>query len=160
MWRKTLVYVLILLALVAILVAFFRPSTESSPLEDLSTFLRDTREGRVQRIVVSGDTLKVTVKGGQVYHTRKEPEQSVLEVLRLGGVEDPTSIDIAVQAPSQFGDWLGLIIQFLPILIFIGLIMFMMRQARAPQSPRGRDEEIRGLRERQSRDVSPSDQWR
>ena len=42
--------------------------------------------------------------------------------------------ETGIRQPSRFGDWIGLLVQFLPILIFIGLILFMMRQAQGSNS--------------------------
>src|SRR3970040_2459061 len=123
--RNSFVYLLILVAVIAIVVAFFRPSSGSSQKQDISTVIANAKAGQVDRIEVNGDNLKVKLNDGTTYSSRKESSESVREILQDSGVEI-TSIPIDVKEPSQFGDWIGLLIQFLPILIFIGLILFMM----------------------------------
>src|SRR4051812_27621327 len=134
--RNSFVYLLILVAVIAIVFAFFRPSSGSSSKEDLSSVIRDAKAGSVQKIEVSDNDLKVTVQEGdtkRTYTSRKESSASLVEVLQQNQV-DWTKIQIDVRQPSRFGDWVGLLVQFLPILIFIGLILFMMRQAQGSNS--------------------------
>jgi cell division protease FtsH len=136
--RNSFVYLLILVAVIAIVVAFFRPSSGSSHKESFSQVIADAQADRIQKIEVSGDSLKITTTGGAdgktaTYTSRKESGSSVFEILKANNV-DVTKIQIDVKQPSQFGDWIGLLIQFLPILIFIGLILFMMRQAQGSNS--------------------------
>ncbi len=131
--RNSFVYLLILVAVIAIVVAFFRPSAGSSQKMDISQVITDARSGQVEKIEVNGDNLKVKLKdGGKPYTSRKENSESVREILQQSGVTDLPAIE--VKQPSAFGDWIGLLIQFLPILIFIGLILFMMRQAQGSNS--------------------------
>ncbi len=131
--RNSFVYLLILVAVIAIVVAFFRPSGGSNSKEDLSSVIRDAKGGAIEKIEVSGDNLKVKLKDSRTYSSRKEGGSSIFTILKDNGI-DVASIPIEVKQPSQFGDWVGLLIQFLPILIFIGLILFMMRQAQGSNS--------------------------
>src|SRR5438105_1251966 len=134
--RNSFVYLLILVAVIAIVVAFFRPSSGTSSKEDFSSVIRDAKAGIVQKIDVADNDLKVTVQEGdakRTYTSRKESSASLVEVLQQNQV-DWTKIQIDVRQPSRFGDWIGLLVQFLPILIFIGLILFMMRQAQGSNS--------------------------
>src|SRR5262245_27045297 len=129
--RNSFVYLLILVAVIAIVVAFFRPSSSSTSKEDFSAVIRDAKAGTVQKTELNDNDLKVTVQEGDTkrsYTSRKEASLSLVEALQRESV-DWTKIPIEVKEPSRFGDWVGLLVQFLPILIFIGLILFMMRQA-------------------------------
>jgi cell division protease FtsH len=131
--RNSFVYLLILVAVIVIVVAFFRPSGGGDSKRDFSQVISDARAGQIAKIEVSGDSLKVELSSGTKYSSRKESGSSVVEILQTNNV-DVSKIPIEVKEPSQFGDWLGLLIQFLPILIFIGLIVFMMRQAQGSNS--------------------------
>jgi ATP-dependent Zn protease len=126
--RRNVVWGLILIAVVAIVVAFFRPSTGEPARHDLSVFIDDARESRVARIEVRGSYLEVTLKDGRSYETRKEAETSVLTILSAADV-DPGSIEISVQDGRAAGDWLGLLVQFLPILLFAALVYVLMKRA-------------------------------
>ena len=110
----------------------FRPGAEESQKKDLSAVINDAKAQNVQKIEVSGNNLNVTLDDGGEYSARKEDNSSLVEILTTNGVEPLPTIEI--KEPSAFGDWFGLLLQFLPILIFIGLIVFMMRQAQGSNS--------------------------
>jgi cell division protease FtsH len=133
--RNSFVYLLILVAVIAIVVAFFRPSSSSHSKQDLSTVISDAKAGSIQKLVVEGNKLSVTKTGSKQvdYTSRKEDGASIYSVLSDSGV-NAASVPIEIKEPPKFGNWLGLILQFLPILIFIGLILFMMRQAQGTNS--------------------------
>src|SRR5690349_6020809 len=132
--RNSFVYLLILVAVIAIVVAFFRPSSGTSSKKDLSQVIADVKAGQVDKIEVKGNTLKVTKTDKSTYSSRKEDGSSLLTILSEQQVTSDKLPPIDIKEPSQFGDWLGLLLQFLPILIFIGLILFMMRQAQGTNS--------------------------
>jgi cell division protease FtsH len=131
--RNSFVYLLILVAVIAIVVAFFKPSSSSHPKEALSQVITDAKSGTVEKIVVEGKKLTVTTTGGETYTSRKEDGASIVAVLTDNGV-DVAKIPIEIKEPSAFGNILPLLLNFLPILIFIGLIIFMMRQAQGTNS--------------------------
>jgi cell division protease FtsH len=130
--RNSFVYLMILVAVIAIVVLFFRPGAEAETTNDLSTVLSDARAGTIEKIEVTGDSLNVIRTDGTEYRSRKESGASLVSILSENGIEQLPAIE--VQGPSQFGDWLGLLLQFLPILIFIGLILFIMRQSQGANS--------------------------
>ncbi|HEX5139776.1 MAG TPA: ATP-dependent metallopeptidase FtsH/Yme1/Tma family protein, partial [Dehalococcoidia bacterium] len=131
--RNSFVYLMILVAVIAIVVIFFRPGSTESPKKDLSQVINDARDQRVEKIEVSGNNLKVVLKdNGGEYTSRKEDNTSLVEILTSNDI-NPLP-DVEVKQPSAFGNWFGLLLQFLPILIFIGLILFMMRQAQGSNS--------------------------
>src|SRR5687767_10155058 len=130
--RNSFVYLMILVAVIAIVVIFFRPGAEESDKKDLSTVIDNAKAGQIAKIEVNGNNLNVTLEDNTEYSARKEDNSSLVEILSQNGVTDLPTIE--VKEPSAFGDWFGLLLQFLPILIFIGLILFMMRQAQGSNS--------------------------
>src|SRR5437762_156997 len=99
--RNSFVYLLILVAVIAIVVAFFRPSSSASTKEDFSAVIRDAKAGTVQKIEVNGDDLKVAVQEGdskRTYTSRKETSLSLVEALQRENV-DWTKIPIDVKQP-------------------------------------------------------------
>jgi cell division protease FtsH len=135
--RNSLVYLLILVAVIAIVVMFFKPSSGDSQKKDLSTFINDARNGQVQKVEVSGNSLKITQSDGKTtYTTRKEDGADLYSLLSDNGItpDQISKMTVEIKQPSSFDDWIGLLLQSLPILIFIGLIIFMMRQAQGTNS--------------------------
>ena len=127
--RNVAVYLVILSALVLVLVVLLRPTSSNS--EPLSYVLSEARAGRVERIEVRGDNLTVYMDGqSDPVTSRKESSSSVEEILRDSGVQvGPGGVEIAIEGPSQFGNIFGLMLNFLPLIIFGAILIFMMRQA-------------------------------
>jgi cell division protease FtsH len=132
--RNSFVYLMILVAVIAVVVVFFRPSGGETESQPLSTVIEHAKNKEIDKIVVDGDKLTVTpTQGREEYTSRKEADASIFQILGENGV-DTSQVSIEVKEPSRFGNWLGLLLNFLPILIFIGLIFFMMRQAQGSNS--------------------------
>src|SRR6266480_5273939 len=104
--RNSFVYLLILVAVIAIVVAFFRPSSGSSSKKDLSQVISDAKSGAIEKIEVKGNSLKVTRNDKTVYSSRKEQGASIFTILSDQNV-DVSKIPVEIKEPGQFGDWLG-----------------------------------------------------
>ncbi len=127
--RNGFIYLLILVAVVAIVFSFFGRS-EGTKSKDLSQVISDVKAGSVEKIEVTGNSLTV-LENGEKFKSRKEDSSSIYEVLKDGGVsqEQLNDVEIQVNEPSKFGNWLGILISFLPLLFFGAIIIFFMRQA-------------------------------
>ena len=69
--------------------------------------------------------------------SRKEEGTSIAEILGDRGVAVGTgegAVQIEVGGPSQFGNIFGLFFNFLPLILFGGILIFMMRQAQGSNS--------------------------
>ena len=129
--RNSFIYLLILAAVVLVVVMFFRPATGSRE-ESLSWVIEQAQSGNVERIEVERDRLTVTLRDEQEpVRSRKESSASIEELLRNNNV--PTTgdgaVEVLVRGPSSFGNVFGLLINFLPLIIFGAILIFMMRQA-------------------------------
>ncbi len=129
--RNSFVYLLILVAVVLVVVMLFRPSGGGTE-RDISFVISQAQAGNVQRIEVEGDNLTVTLKDSSTPITsRKESSSSIEQILRENSIPigGDAGIEIQVSRPSQFGNVFGLLLNFLPLIIFGGILIFMMRQA-------------------------------
>jgi cell division protease FtsH len=132
--RNSFVYLMILVAVIAVVVVFFRPSGGETESQPLSTVIEHAKNKEIEKIVVDGDKLTVTPTGGEEeYTSRKEADASIFQILGENGV-DTSQVSIEVKEPSRFGNWIGILLNFLPLLLFIGLIFFFMRQAQGSNS--------------------------
>ncbi len=133
--RNSFVYMVILVGVIAIVVLFFRPSSDSTEDVPLSEVIADARSGQIAKIVVKGNSLEITESGQQdaTLKSRKEDGSSIFELLAAAGVAEG-AVDIEIKDEGGPGDWLGLLLNFLPLLIFIGLIFFLLRQAQGSNS--------------------------
>ena len=130
--RNSFIYLLILAAVVLVVVMFFRPAAGSRDVP-LSYVIEQAQAGNVRTIEVTGDSLVVTLETEQEpVRSRKEASASVEEILRENNIAVGTgddAVEVVVNGPSQFGNIFGLLINFLPLIIFGAILIFMMRQA-------------------------------
>jgi len=134
-WLKNgFVYLLILVAVIAIFSTLFSSPGRGQEVE-ISRILDMARDKQIEQIEVEGDSLSVTTVRGEKLHSRKESGASILEVLDKAGVKTGVGgVKVLVKEPSQMGNWFGLLLNFLPLIFFGGLILFMMRQAQGSNS--------------------------
>src|SRR5215211_3607714 len=78
--RNSFVYLLILVAVIAIVVAFFRPSSGSTDHKDLSQVIADAKAASIEKIEVRGNDLKVTRTDKSVYSSHKENGASIFTI--------------------------------------------------------------------------------
>ena len=125
------IYLIIFVAVIAIFFTLFS-SGDSAERIGLTTILDMANNEEIEKIVVDGDRLIVTPRQtpNQLLMTEKEPGTSVFEILQAANI-NPTekSIQIEVKRSGSFGSIFGVLIQFLPLLFFGAILLFMMRQA-------------------------------
>jgi len=129
--RNGFIYLLILVAVVAIMYSFFGRSSSVKSI-DISQVITDAKAGQIKQITVSGDSLTVKYAasaGGETFKSRKEKGSSVGQLVADQDGNLPKGLNIDVKTSSSFGNWFGLLINFLPLVLFGGLIFFFMRQA-------------------------------
>ena len=130
-FKGIFVYMLIAVGMLAVFVTVFSPSFSASSEIPVSQMISLANSGKLKSIDVSGDNLSAEGFDGQNYTSRKEPGSSIVEQLNDSG---STSVDISVRGNSGFGSFIGILFNFLPILFFGGLLIFMMRQAQGNSS--------------------------
>ena len=121
--RNSLIYITVLVAFV-VLFSFLLPGSEQREEVPLSTIITMSQNGEIASIEVDEEKLHVTLLDGTKLESVKETNANIYEVngLILDGVE------VSVKEPSGFG-W-GVLINFIPLLIFGALLFFLFRQAR------------------------------
>jgi cell division protease FtsH len=134
--RNSFIYLLILVAVIAIVISLFRPSS-GTETRDLSQVIEDARAGRIDTIEVKGNDLTVKLKDGdREYKSRKEDGSSVVEILKDNNIEvgGENGVNVEVKGSDGFGQWIGIFINFLPLIIFGAILIFIMRQAQGSNS--------------------------
>ncbi|MGQ9518309.1 MAG: ATP-dependent metallopeptidase FtsH/Yme1/Tma family protein, partial [Anaerolineae bacterium] len=131
--RNAFVYLIILLAAAALFFNLFSTTPQQQEV-DLTKVADWARAGEVATITVSGDTLKIYRTGTRdPILARKEPGVSITETLHALGVSQETlqKIEIRVEPPSQWGNWLALLGSVLPVVFVAALFLMLMRQAQS-----------------------------
>lgn len=125
------IYLIIFVAVVAIFFTLFS-SSEAAGETDLTTMLDQTESGQITKIVVDGDRLIATPRQNpnQPLIATKEPGTSIFEILQSAGINPAQKgILIEVKRSSGVGNLFGVLLQFLPLIFFGAILLFMMRQA-------------------------------
>ncbi len=133
--RNGLIYLIITVIVAALFYNVYSASTSLAPVP-ITTVAQDVKDGRVSKILVSGDELRITRTSGAEVVSRKETGADLTDVLTNLGVtqEMLNAITIEIQSPSEWGSWLAIFSSFLPLLLIGGLLLFMMRQAQSGNS--------------------------
>ncbi|MCC6189907.1 MAG: ATP-dependent zinc metalloprotease FtsH [Anaerolineales bacterium] len=128
--RSIFVYVLIVVAIVVLLFQF-RSQASAAEQMSLTQLASAIQRGDVNKIVIDENTLRVTLKTGEEFESRKEPITTGPEQLAALGVtpEQLSTITWEVKKPSDLGGILTFLGYMLPALLVVGVIYFMLRQA-------------------------------
>ncbi len=134
--RNGFVYLLIMVAVAALVYFNFIMPAEEFPTVSINRVASLVKAGDVEKIAISGDSLTVSLSPGNESETvlsRKEPDVGLTDTLRNLGVtsEEIAAIDIVPERPSAWGDILGLLINFLPLLGLGFILLLMLRQAQS-----------------------------
>ncbi len=97
----------------------------------LSQVINDIKEGKVQKLEVEGNRVQANYKqDNKVALARKEDGTSIYQVLKDSNV-DPTAVTIEVKDNSWQGAWLGILSTILPVVLFLGVMVYMLNRASA-----------------------------
>ena len=125
---------LIYLAVISVVIAGFFllfddgiNSSEEIPMSSLIALTENPPIGQRVNILVSGDELDVKI-GNENYTSRKEPGSSIYQILQEAEV-NPANYEVEVKGSSGLGGIFSILLSFLPLILFGGILIFMMRQA-------------------------------
>ena len=128
--RKTLIYLLITVAIVAIVVNLLSSAVGGDQEIGLNDVVAMTARGNVDTIEVKGDNLTILTTSGETLTSRKESGSSIVEILQRGGVDLATSnVEIIPRGQSGLSSILSVLFNFLPLIFFGAVLLFMMRSA-------------------------------
>src|SRR5436305_5381020 len=133
--RTSFIWLILALALVLIIVVFFRPSSDTNSV-NVSTILNDINMdmNKGQKDTLSVSTNAITLARGQ--NSTKEVANindtfDITKVLKDNGIDYTNSKLLVLQyeSPSALGAWLNILGGLIPFILIGGLLFYMMRQA-------------------------------
>jgi len=128
-WKRNgLIYIAILIAAIA-LFSYLLPSTNKPKEKPLSEVIAMSQNKEIAEIEVDEDMLLITRFDGEELRTFKESNASIYEIEDL----DLQGVVVDIKGASGI-NWGGLMLNFLPLLLFGGLLFFLFRQARGANS--------------------------
>src|SRR6266536_5324085 len=133
--RTSFIWLILALALVLIIIVFFRPSSDTNSV-NVSTILNDIKMdvAKGQKDTLSVSTNAITLTRGQ--SSTKDVANindsfDITKVLKDNGIDYTNSQLLVLQyePPSALGAWLNILGGLIPFILIGGLLFFMMRQA-------------------------------
>ncbi len=129
--RRILVWGLILFLFVPFVVSLVQLRGVEEEVA-LSEVLVDIKEGKVEKVVVLGEAMRVEYKEKRVVLTHKEAGESFTEVLDRAGI-DPTSVKYENRVQNVGTSLLDIAGTVLPIILIGSFFLILMRQAKGTQ---------------------------
>jgi len=133
--RNGVVYLLVIVGVIVIFYTLL-PSFGASSDVPLTTVVAMAKNDEIREIAVDGRKLTITPNvssrvGSDRLYSRIGNDTDVINLLVESGVEigPPSGVSVTFEGSSGLSSLLGLLLNFLPLIIFGGLILFMMRQA-------------------------------
>ena len=128
--RNSFIYLLIIVAVLAIFFTLFSNPLGGSSEIPITQVVNMAARGDVELIEVSGEMLTIFSTGGETFVSRKEEGSSMVKILEKAGI-DPLASDVQIQVKGSggLGSLFGILINFLPLIFFGAVLLFMMRQA-------------------------------
>ncbi len=129
LFKTFAIYILIF---VTAMIFFYQVSGPQTPSIEtpISDILNQIKEGKVTKLSVEGDKLTAEVKDLQdKLFSHKEQGESIYKILESAGVE-PKNVTIEIKDLSIQQAWVGILSAILPILLLVGLMFFLFRNAR------------------------------
>ncbi|MCH8087530.1 MAG: ATP-dependent metallopeptidase FtsH/Yme1/Tma family protein, partial [Chloroflexi bacterium] len=126
--RSSFVYLIIIIAIIAIIFTLFQPSLGTKDI-DLSTVITMAKSGQIREIEVNGDSLNITTLDEKSFKSRKESGSSIVDILNKAGIEPGAGPRIKIKERSQLSSLFSIFINFLPLIFFGAVLLFLLRQA-------------------------------
>ncbi len=132
LFRNGLVYLLIIVAIAALIFSVFSGPQQTSDI-DITQVASDIKSGKVKMITVQGDNLTIEYNDPSLAlrTSRKEPDITIFESLKNLGVTPANlkNVAIDIKSPGAWGGWTNLLVTIVPLILFGALLFFMVRQA-------------------------------
>ena len=132
--QSFIIYFLLIVAIGAMLyVGFKQDNTSSQPLT-INEVAKSIQNGEVARIVINADdNFHIVYKSGKEADSHKEPNTTLVDqLISLGVAPAQLSADnviVEVKPPSMLAGLLSVLAYTLPLLIVLGVMWFIFRQA-------------------------------
>ena len=125
--RNGFIYLLIVVAVLAIFFTLFSDVGGSQEIP-IGTAVEMIKKGEVEMVEVRGDRISLYTTRQETFTSRMEQYAVFVDLLQSFDV-DPQMTEINVKGSSGLGSFFGLILNFLPLIFFGAVLLFMMRQA-------------------------------
>ncbi len=122
MTKNLVLWVIIAMILMAVFKNFTPSDSNSAKELEYSTFLSDVKQGRVDKVVIDGRTIKGDFTNGDNFITYAPDDPKLVDDLVTAGV---TIVAQKEESPSVL---MQIFISWFPLLLLVGVWIFFMRQ--------------------------------
>jgi len=131
--QSYVIYVLLFMAVIALLVYSFNAQENSDSILSINELAAQIQAGKVEKIVEDEGFLTITMQDGTLKESTKEPVATLVEQLGQLGVTpqqmNADNVKIEIKAPSKWAGILSAAGYILPMLLLAGAFFFIFRQA-------------------------------
>ena len=126
--RNSFVYLMIIIGVIVIFYTLMPFGGDDE--EPVSRVISLAKNNQLEKIEVNGDNLTVYRVTGETFKSKLEKGDSITSLLLESGVQvGEPGVEIYSKGSSGLSSFFGLLLNFLPLIFFGALILFMMRQA-------------------------------
>ena len=126
--RNSFVYLMIIIGVIVIFYTLM--PFNSSDEQPISRVITMAKNNQLEKIEVNGDKLTVYPVSGEAFKSKLEKGDSITSLLLESDVQiGEPGVEIYPKGSGGLSSFFGLLLNFLPLIFFGGLILFMMRQA-------------------------------
>ena len=128
--RNSFVYLLIIVAVVAIFFTIIGNGLGGTEDRPLTSIIAMAKQGEIDEILVQKQSLIVFRAGEKLFTSQIGEGTDIMELLAKNEVDTgPAGVMVRFKNSGGFDSFFRLFLNFLPLIFFGGLILFMMRQA-------------------------------
>ena len=114
-------YLLILIVAISILSSLFEPASSVKEFS-YSQFLNEVEKNNVNSVTISGNTVTGVLNDNQKFSTYLPDDPELMTILRN------KNINVEAKPPVDLSWWMRILSSILPMVLIIGIWIFMMRQ--------------------------------
>ena len=128
---NTFIYLIVFVAVIAIFFMLFS-GNQTGTKTDLTSILLKAENGEIAKITVDGDRIVAIPRQtpNQPLTADIQPDTNIVQTLEAVGINPlEKGILLDFQVRGGLGNLFGILLQFLPLIFFGAILLFMMRQA-------------------------------
>jgi len=119
-YRNIGLYLLVLIITVSIISSFFEPKSTTSQELTYSQFLKEIETNNMSKVTIINNSITGTLIDGTNFSTYSPNDPELINILRS------KNIIIEAKPPVEVSWWMRLLSSILPMLLIIGVWIFML----------------------------------
>lgn len=131
--QSYIIYILLFVAILTMVYFNFRQQSASQDVLTINQVAADIQTGKIQRIVVDDNLLRVVYADGTEKESTKESSSTFIDQLKAYGLSAtdlaPDKVKIEVKPPSAWIGVVNILGYVLPFILLAGVFWFIFRQA-------------------------------